>query len=254
MLLSGQRRCRAETLGLDSTQRLVAGWGWQKGLAFIMRNIRLYLFASIISLAVFSPITALSQGNRCFSVVPSGCYLDDPLGLALFLDGLDRRIERSQLLLEYFVEIADVEQAVSISEEQDLLYDLSSSLLWARAIRGAALQNFAALQEHLNRSNAGAEVELRPYTDGTMDIYMNGSWHARRQIEEVLEEIVSIYAPDRNWRASISPNGQDVDWAWDQFRDEYGNIVWRCRGKRSGEFLQDLFCMGQRRSDHTWPG
>jgi hypothetical protein len=45
----------------------------------------------------------------------------------------------------------------------------------------------------------------------------------------------------------------DVDWKWDRFRDQYGNMVWRCRGKSTGKFADDSKCFGELKNDDTWP-
>jgi len=187
--------------------------------------------------------------------VPGGCFLNDVLHLDGFMGWTDFKLESIGGVIAYYTALGDVESLVEAEKELDFWRGMSAQLLWARAIRDAdsLIPNFDALQQHMNVHNFGS-VELRPYTDGTMDIYVDGKWNSRQKIGEVLEEIVALYAPDRNWRASISPNGQDVDWAWDEFRDEFENNVWRCRGEQSGEFLQDVFCVGQPKIDYTWPG
>ncbi len=42
-------------------------------------------------------------------------------------------------------------------------------------------------------------------------------------------------------------------YAWDGFRDQYGNIVWRCRDKTNGQFAYDFNCGGMAKVDNTWP-
>ena len=48
--------------------------------------------------------------------------------------------------------------------------------------------------------------------------------------------------------------GVDYDWAWDQFRNEYGQFVWACRGKQTGEFADQVRCQFKPMNDFTWPG
>ena len=45
----------------------------------------------------------------------------------------------------------------------------------------------------------------------------------------------------------------DRYWYWDQFYDEYNNLVWRCRGSQTGKFAQSDKCSGQSKSDYRWP-
>lgn len=41
--------------------------------------------------------------------------------------------------------------------------------------------------------------------------------------------------------------------AWDQFHDQYGNLVWGCRDRATGEFVDAYQCTGYQ-VDSTWPG
>ena len=45
----------------------------------------------------------------------------------------------------------------------------------------------------------------------------------------------------------------DYDWAWDQFRNEYGQLVWACRGKQTGQFALNERCQFKPANDFTWP-
>jgi len=47
--------------------------------------------------------------------------------------------------------------------------------------------------------------------------------------------------------------GGDYSWAWDQFYDQYYNLVWRCRGMQTGQFANDYQCASKIKSDFTWP-
>lgn len=42
--------------------------------------------------------------------------------------------------------------------------------------------------------------------------------------------------------------------AWDQFYDEYGQLMWRCRDRGTGRFVYDTYCGGMPMVDSTWPG
>lgn len=45
----------------------------------------------------------------------------------------------------------------------------------------------------------------------------------------------------------------DYDYAWDQFRNEYGQLVWACRGKQTGQFAYKEKCQYKSVNDYTWP-
>lgn len=46
----------------------------------------------------------------------------------------------------------------------------------------------------------------------------------------------------------------DYQWDWDQFYDETGALIWRCRGVQSGQFYHDVQCAGLAQLDTRWPG
>lgn len=48
--------------------------------------------------------------------------------------------------------------------------------------------------------------------------------------------------------------GTDYDWAWDQFRNDYGQLVWGCRGVQTGQFADLSRCSAKPRADYMWPG
>jgi hypothetical protein len=225
----------------------------------MMNFMQIRFLVSILIICTFLVQAARAQGSACLPNVmerlaPGGCFLDDPTTLNLFLDSADRDMQRSHALIKYHAAVADVAALVEASNEYDAKAYILTQILWARAIRDAVRDNFFSLQEYMKATNSGLDVTIRPYTDGTMEIFFNGTLHSRQQTEHVLRHIALTNAPDRNWKASISPNEIDRDWAWDQFRDGFGNRVWRCRGKHSGQFLEDFFCNGHLQRDYTWPG
>lgn len=54
-----------------------------------------------------------------------------------------------------------------------------------------------------------------------------------------------------NWASAYT--SQDYDWAWDEFYNEYRQLVWACRGKQTGQFAPEEKCMFKMRIDNTWP-
>lgn len=46
----------------------------------------------------------------------------------------------------------------------------------------------------------------------------------------------------------------DVSWAWDSFYDEHKNTRWMCRGRSTGQFADDMKCLGKMKVDDTWRG
>lgn len=42
--------------------------------------------------------------------------------------------------------------------------------------------------------------------------------------------------------------------AWDQFYGQHYALMWRCRDKATGRFVDDFYCNGAPLIDSTWPG
>lgn len=51
-----------------------------------------------------------------------------------------------------------------------------------------------------------------------------------------------------------SPTQADYEWDWDEIRNQYGQLVWVCRGVQSGEFAELWRCGGKVKTDWRWPG
>ena len=47
---------------------------------------------------------------------------------------------------------------------------------------------------------------------------------------------------------------EDSDWAWDAFYNQYGSLVWRCRGIQTGQFAENGHCAYDVMTDNHWPG
>ena len=50
------------------------------------------------------------------------------------------------------------------------------------------------------------------------------------------------------------PPGSYGGVAWDHFYNEYGQPMWRCRERATGQFADDYRCSGMAMVDSTWPG
>ena len=46
---------------------------------------------------------------------------------------------------------------------------------------------------------------------------------------------------------------KDRDWDWDAFYDQYGRLVWRCRGIQTGRFDENDKCLYDSKDDNRWP-
>lgn len=66
---------------------------------------------------------------------------------------------------------------------------------------------------------------------------------------------VAVVAVARGGGGGGYPSGaaEDSDWAWDQFNNEYRQLVWACRGKQTGQFAESSRCQYKPVNDYTWP-
>jgi hypothetical protein len=52
----------------------------------------------------------------------------------------------------------------------------------------------------------------------------------------------------------MMPVASDTEWAWDQYRNDAGNLVWACRGVQTGQFWPEVRCQFLPKLDIRWPG
>lgn len=50
-----------------------------------------------------------------------------------------------------------------------------------------------------------------------------------------------------------NPAAYDTEWDWDQFYNEYRQLVWACRGVQTGQFAEAYRCSGKWQTDARWP-
>lgn len=49
-------------------------------------------------------------------------------------------------------------------------------------------------------------------------------------------------------------NTTDYAWSWDLHYNQYGQLVWSCRGEQTGQFADLYRCQGKIKSDYKWTG
>lgn len=52
---------------------------------------------------------------------------------------------------------------------------------------------------------------------------------------------------------NFAPGATDYAWEWDEFYNQYSQLVWACRGVQSGQFADLSQCQGKVRNDWKWP-
>lgn len=216
-----------------------------------------------------------AQTPRCISLFES-CYLQDSIELEHFLSHTRRNIELLSNMSDFYSATLQAEKFI---EAQNELFEMQSTLQalnWAGAVLSAESYNFQPLQEYLHwlrqsRIQWGLDNGASPsfmehllsdnsefeivHSDGALYFqHPNANISSAYPVSEILRFVVDGQSEGGNWKATISPNGVDFDWAWDGFLSQTGEFVWRCRGKTSGQFLLSWYCSGQPRRDIAWPG
>lgn len=70
----------------------------------------------------------------------------------------------------------------------------------------------------------------------------------------LLGAAIAIAASRGGGGASSYSSGQvDYSWDWDQFYNQYRQLVWACRGVQTGQFAESHRCIGKYQTDYRWP-
>jgi len=65
---------------------------------------------------------------------------------------------------------------------------------------------------------------------------------------------IGAAAANNGYGGGYYPSTSSYGVAWDQFYNEYYQLIWRCRDRSSGRFVDNYYCSGKPMSDSTWPG
>ena len=65
---------------------------------------------------------------------------------------------------------------------------------------------------------------------------------------------VGVAAANNGYGGGYYPQPGAYGVAWDQFRNQYYQPIWRCRDRATGQFVDDYRCAGKPMHDATWPG
>lgn len=62
------------------------------------------------------------------------------------------------------------------------------------------------------------------------------------------------YYAGKNGGGGTAPASSDWDWDWDQIYNQYGQLVWMCRGIQTTQFAESARCAYKPQTDLRWPG
>ncbi len=70
-----------------------------------------------------------------------------------------------------------------------------------------------------------------------------------------IASVLAIAASSRRSSGGYAPTSvaQDYEWDWDEFYNEYRQLVWMCRGVQTGQFSPSEKCQYKFKTDSRWP-
>lgn len=109
---------------------------------------------------------------------------------------VDRQRQRLELLANYYRQTNNLEGLVGVINQIDELGVEQRYLDGMTAIVGIQQQNFGPVQALLQQRYPNRQVEVRPYTDGTVEIFLDGQSEARLSWDDMATNLRSSYDRD----------------------------------------------------------
>ena len=125
------------------------------------------------------------RGSEAYVPAPENIFRDAEL--------LDQRQQRLELLATYYALTDNAEGIVGIIGQLKELDTERRFLNGMQAIIGIQQGDFGGVQTILQQRYPGRQVEVRPYTDGTVEIFLDGQSEARIRWSEMATNLRSTY-------------------------------------------------------------
>jgi hypothetical protein len=151
-----------------------------------------------VQLPFTSPVQlAFNQGEEA----PSERYINNADLIQMDRDRLAQQAARAQQLLQYLTTTGDVggyQQGMAIVEAQSQLAQLQTEQRYLDgmvAITSIENGNFGPLQTLLQQRPEfqGRQVEVRPYTDGTVEVYIDGQVEMDMSWGDLVDDLKVVY-------------------------------------------------------------
>jgi hypothetical protein len=126
----------------------------------------------------------------------SRLYVDAPERIFRDADVLSRQQQRLQLLATYYQQIGDLQGLVTVTNQLDEMKEDRLYLDGMLAVAGIQQENFGPLQALLQQRYPGQQVEVRPYTDRSVEIFLDGQSEARLDWDDLATGLRESY--DKN--------------------------------------------------------
>lgn len=144
--------------------------------------------------------------------------------------------------------------------EQETDPDLKASL-WQSYREYVTEQQSRREEERRQRDALEAQQELQKREEQRQLALQSEQHRLRKEREQIYWACVSRCSANPGAtlllcmsRCKASSNKvTDYDWDWDEFYDQYGTLVWRCRGVQTGQYSENSNCAYDAMTDRRWP-
>jgi hypothetical protein len=138
-------------------------------------------------------------------------YLRNPASIFTTADNAYRDIQRWEGLIRYYQQIGDlqgvVQAEIGLGQARQAFSDMSGQL----ALAGVQLDNYGPLQLHLQQVYPDGTVEVRPYTDNTVEIFVDGDSIRRDNKNDLLAALASAFNEEyRAGQAALSTQAAEL--------------------------------------------
>jgi hypothetical protein len=123
----------------------------------------------------------------------SRLYVDAPERIFQDAELATRQQQRLSLLATYYQQTGNLQGLVGVLNQLDELTIEQRYLDGMTAIVGIQQKNFGPVQTLLQQRYPGRQVEVRPYTDGTVEIFLDGQSEARLTWDDLAMGLRSSY-------------------------------------------------------------
>jgi hypothetical protein len=128
---------------------------------------------------------AEGEASRLYVEAPERIFQDAELAA--------RQQQRLSLLATYYQQTGNLQGLVGVLNQLDELTIEQRYLDGMTAIVGIQQENFGPVQTLLQQRYPGRQVEVRPYTDGTVEVFLDGQSEARLTWDDLAMGLRSSY-------------------------------------------------------------
>ena len=125
------------------------------------------------------------NGSKAYVAAPERIFADAEV--------VARQRQRLDLLANYYQQTNNLQGLTGVLGQLDELDVEQRYLDGMQAIVGIQQENFGPAQQILQQRYPGQQVEVRPYTDGTVEIFLDGQSEARLTWDDMATNLQSTY-------------------------------------------------------------